>query len=103
MQVKVSKEAAEELETEALWYEAEQPGLGARLTSAFEDAVRLLSEPNPPLVNTTGQAAKLGAKRLLLHRFPFSLVITQHNDEMVVIAFAHFRQFPNYWMSRLRQ
>lgn len=46
MKVKVSKEAAAELE-----------------------------EPNPPLTPVLGNAASLGAKKLILHRFPLSLVI----------------------------
>ena len=70
MHVKVSKEAAQELESSALWYEREQPGLGARLINAFEEAVQLLGEPSPPMVSATGRAASFGAKRLLLRGFP---------------------------------
>jgi len=101
LQVTVSKEAAQELRSAALWYEKEQQGLGARLISAFEKAVQLLREPTPPLVNTVGQAAVLGAKRLLLHGFPFSLVFIQHGDSIVIVAFAHFKRLPDYWLGRI--
>lgn len=101
MHVEVSKEAAQELESAALWYEMEQPGLGARLISAFEDAVRLLRETNPPLVSLSGQAAGLGAKRLLLHGFPFSLITIQQGDTQVVVAVAHFKKVPHYWLERV--
>ena len=47
-QVKIGKDAAQELEEAAAWYEGEQDGLGSRLISAFEHAIKLLSEPNPP-------------------------------------------------------
>lgn len=45
--VEVSKEAVQELEESAAWYEKEDLGLGARLVDAFAHAVRLLEEPNP--------------------------------------------------------
>ncbi|MCH2559473.1 MAG: hypothetical protein MK005_19540 [Alcanivorax sp.] len=74
MIIEVSKEAAQELEESAAWYEKEDPGLGGRLVDAFPHAVRLLEEPNPPLTPAGGEARSRGAKRLRLHRFPFSLV-----------------------------
>ncbi len=45
---KVSKEAAEELEEAAAWYEAEQPGLAVKLNDVFEHVIQLLKEPFPP-------------------------------------------------------
>lgn len=102
MKVKVSKEAARELEEAAAWYEKEQPGLGARLIAAFEHGARLLSEPNPPLMPIEGNAARRGAKKLILHRFPFSLVTVQHNQTITIVALAHHCRLPDYWHSRLK-
>ena len=72
MNVKVSKEAAVELEEAAAWYEHEETGLGSSLIDAFEHAIQLLREPYPPLTAVLGNAASLGAKKLILHRFPIS-------------------------------
>lgn len=101
MKIKVSKEAARELEEAVAWYEMEQPGLGSRLISAFEHGARLLSEPNPPLMPITGNAAELGAKKLILHRFPFSLVTVQHDQTITIVALAHHSRLPDYWHGRL--
>lgn len=101
MFVEVSKEAAQELEESAAWYEKEDPGLGARLVDAFAHAVRLLEEPNPPLTPVGGTAGSRGAKRLLLHRFPFSLVTLSRGSVIVVIAFAHHSRKPGYWTGRV--
>jgi toxin ParE1/3/4 len=98
--VKVSKEAAEELVEAAAWYEAEQPGLGVKLIDAFEHAIQLLKEPKPPLTPVLGHAAELGGKKLILHRFPFSLIIVQVNKVMNVVAFAHHARKPGYWAER---
>lgn len=100
--VRVSAEAAEELENAAAWYERESPGLGTRLIDAFEHAITLLKEEMPPLTPMPGEARRRGAKRLLLHRFPYSVVTVQRRDEFVVVAFAHDARRPGYWKDRLR-
>ena len=101
MVVKVGNEVAQELEESAAWYEKEDAGLGARLVDAFAHAVRLLEEPNPPLTPVDGKAGSRGAKRLLLHRFPFSLVTLSRGSTTVVIAFAHHSRKPGYWTDRV--
>ena len=99
--VKVSKEAATELEEAAAWYEKEQVGLGSRLIDAFEHAIQLLREPNPPLTPVQGEAARLGGKKLILHRFPFSLITVQFDQTITVVAFAHHSRKPGYWKERI--
>lgn len=101
MKVKVSTEASEELTEAAAWYELEVPGLGEQLINSFEQAAAKLSKPNPPLVPVIGEAAKLGAKRLILQRFPFSLVTIANSQTITVVAFAHHSKKPGYWHDRL--
>jgi hypothetical protein len=101
VKVKVSKEAAQELEEAAVWYENEQDGLGDRFIDAFEDAVQLLRELNPPLTPVDGEAASLGGKKLILHRFPFSLIIVEQSQILIVVALAHHSRKPGYWSDRI--
>ncbi|MBW2941390.1 hypothetical protein [Zhongshania aquimaris] len=101
MQVKVSTEAAEELTEAAAWYELKIPGLGHQLVDTFERATTRLSQPNPPLVAVIGEAAKLGAKRLVLQRFPFSIITIANSRAITVVAFAHHSRKPNYWHERV--
>ncbi len=101
MKVRVSTEAAEELIEAAAWYELEVPGLGEQLIDTFEWATAKLGEPNPPLVPVIGEAAKLGAKRLILQRFPFSLVTIANDQAITVVAFAHHSRKPGYWHNRV--
>jgi toxin ParE1/3/4 len=99
--VKISPEAAKELEEAAVWYESEQIGLGSRFLASFEHALKLLKEPNPPLTPVQGEAANLGAKKLLLHRFPFSVITIELGQTIVVVAFAHNSRKPGYWKLRI--
>lgn len=101
MKVKVSTEATEELMEAAAWYELVVPGLGNQLIDTFEQATIRLSEPNPPLVPLIGEAAKLGAKRLILQRFPFSILAIANNQVITIVAFAHHSRKPGYWHERL--
>jgi len=101
LKVKVSTEATEELIEAAVWYELEMPGLGEQLVDTFEQATAKLGKPNPPLVPVIGEAAKLGAKRLILQRFPFSLVTIANSQMITVVAFAHHSRKPGYWHDRV--
>ena len=81
-QVKIGKDAAREFEEAAAWYENEQPALGERFIDAFESALELLGETNPPLTPCLGNAGSIGAKKLILHKFPFSMIVYEREDLM---------------------
>lgn len=99
--VKVSKAAEIDLEEAAAWYEHQQEGLGSLFINAFESAIQVLKEPNPPLTPVLGEAAELGAKKLILHRFPFSLVAIEFDQTTTVVALAHHARKPSYWAGRI--
>jgi len=89
------------LEEAAVWYEHEVIGLGMRLIDAFERALKLLEEPNPPLVPVLYKAAEAGARQLILHGFPFSLITIRKDQKIIVVAFEHHSRKPGYWRKRL--
>lgn len=101
MIIKVSTDAALELEAAAIWYEKEQKGLGARLINAFENVVQLMKEPTPPWTPVQGRAKPLGAKKLVLHRFPFSVIAIELDQTITIVAFVHQSRKPGYWLKRM--
>lgn len=74
-EVFVSAEAAQELAEAAAWYNEQSPGLGAKLISAFENAISLLESKAPPLTpmsgcsGTTGREAPFPAPVPFLYRY----------------------------------
>lgn len=98
--IRFSKEAAEEFKQAVNWYETECRGLGAKFYHAVDGALQLLKEDSPPLVPIYGNAGVKGAKRLLLNRFPFSLIVLATDDEIIILAVAHHHRRPNYWANR---
>ena len=98
--VKIGKEAAQEFQEAAAWYEREQEGLGERFITAFENALQLLEEENPPLTLVEGEAKAKGVRRLILHKFPFSIIVHELPTTLVIVALAHHSRKPGYWKPR---
>jgi hypothetical protein len=100
--LRIHAEAAEEAAEAAAWYENERPGLGEDFIRAVDAALDLLEEEVVPLVAVPGAAGARGAKRLLLRRFPYAIVVRESADEVLVLAFAHTARRPGYWRRRLK-
>ena len=100
--VRIHAAAVEEAAEAAAWYEKERPGLGTDFQQAIEAALDLLEEDIVPLVSAKGIVGARGLKRLLLRRFPYSVIVRERAEEIVVIAFAHTARRPGYWRGRLK-
>ena len=88
--------AEEEMTEAAVFYEAASPRLG----SDFLDDVRRvidLVRGQPSIGRNVGQ----GLRRMLLHKFPFSLIYALGAEEIVIVAVAHQKRRPDYWKGRL--
>jgi hypothetical protein len=98
--IRILEEASDEAYAAAVWYDQEKPGLGIEFEQAIDVALDLLEEDLAPLVPVPGVSGEKGAKRLLLRRFPYSIVVRESDDEYLVIAIAHQHRRPGYWKNR---
>ena len=98
--VRILEAAAEEIAEAAARYEHRRPGLGSDFSRAVDAALGLLEHQLTPLVPVASSAARLGAKRLILKRFPYDLIVRESGNEIVVIAAAHHSRRPGYWKDR---
>jgi hypothetical protein len=48
-----------------------------------------------------GREVDRDLRRMLLHRFPFSLVYSVEVDAILIVAVAHYGRRPGYWQSRV--
>ena len=97
----VLDEAEDELIEAEKWYERQRSGLGREFRAAIDDGIeRLLKAPlaASPIVNLP---PSIGARRVLVKRFPYSIVFIEHGEDLWVVAFAHHRRKPGYWRERL--
>ena len=100
--VSLSPEAVQELAEAASWYETRQPGLAIRFLQEIDQAQHAIqSRPLtfPRLANT---AVDLNIRRALLPRFPYALVFLELQTEIRVLAIAHAKRHPDYWLNRLQ-
>ena len=100
--LRIHEAAADEAAEAAAWYERERPGLSLEFEHAIDAALDLLEEEIVPLLTMPGIAGQRGLKRLILRRFPYSVVVFERDTEIIVIAFAHHARRPGYWRERLR-
>src|SRR5215207_9356807 len=94
--LRVLREAAEELEAIAQYYEAERLGLGrAFLVEVRRARLRIQERP----LGSRIERAEVRAQSVA--RFPYRIYYRAREDEIVVIAIAHRRRRPGYWRARL--
>ena len=91
--------ARAELRAARRYYEGQLPGLGRRFLADVDAALGyVLGQPEMfPAVEGAG-----GARRVLLRRFPYSLVYEVHLGAIVVLACVHHRQHPDTWRAPRR-
>lgn len=93
--------AASELTEAAAWYESRHSGLGGRLLDEVERLLAALAARPESFPRVRGLAPELGVRRALLPRFPFGLIFLSLPREIRVIAVAHARREPDYWLNRV--
>lgn len=100
--VQILHQAAEEAEAAAAWYESERQGLGVEFSDAIDAAIDIIEDGFLPLSPMPGQSGSTGAKRLILRRFPYDIVVIERDDDVIIVAFAHHSRKPGYWQDRIR-
>jgi len=92
----LSPEADSELSREALFYAGEGGAkLGQEFINEFDRALALLC--NQPGLGARWRNQR---RRFPLRRFPFSIIYYARGEDLRVIALAHHRQKPGYWLGR---
>jgi hypothetical protein len=90
--------ARREFLAEAAYYNGKEPGLGARLAAAVEEAtVRAVAFP------FAGSPASKNTRRVFVKDFPFALVYRPDEDGIVIFALAHHSRRPEYWHPRVQE
>ena len=87
--------AADEAEAAERWYQERNQTAATRFRLELDRAVALIAErpeAAPPYVGNT--------RRFLLRRFPFFVVYRVHDGHIQVVAVAHGRRRPGYWVQR---
>lgn len=94
--VKFIAPARREFLKEVGYYNEQQSGVGADFAEEVEAATaRALAYPD------AGSPASKSTRRVLVNRFPFSIIYRPDSDGIVVFAVANHSRRPEYWAPRL--
>ena len=100
LSVRISEEADAEMTEAARWYEMHRAGLGTEFLTALDDAVTRIAE-RPRLGSPVPGIEDQTVRRRAVHRFPYHVVYVELPDRLQVLAIAHDRRRPAYWVGRL--
>lgn len=81
----------------AMWYESKRLGLGAEYLAAIDEAFERIVEG--PLAWPVWQPGR-PYRRYVVRRFPFVVFFTASADAITVMAVAHAKRRPGYWLDR---
>ena len=96
MKVRFLTPAEIEMLESAVYYETQARELGENFIDIIEEAVVDIAE-NPQAWPEIDQAIR----RRLVRRFPYSILYTVHEQEIIIVAVMHQKQKPRYWLDRL--
>lgn len=88
--------AEDEMSEAALFYES--VGLGHDFLDDVQQRIdRLCRYPK------SGTRIDPKLRRMLLHRFPLSIIYFEEPDAIVIVSVAHHRRRPDFWQSRISE
>ncbi|MDR1442192.1 MAG: type II toxin-antitoxin system RelE/ParE family toxin [Bifidobacteriaceae bacterium] len=93
-------EAAAELDEAVRWYESQEPGIGLALVARAERARQDIADwpqAGPAFDGDRRDEIRSRAVR----GYPYRIVYAIEADEIVILAYAHERRRPGYWLARL--
>jgi plasmid stabilization system protein ParE len=98
--VRLSPEAVAELAEAAQWYAARRPGLDVDFLAEVERVLPLIGTSPASFPRLLDLPADLVVRRALLPRFPYAIVFMDLGTEIRVLAVAHAKRRPGYWLNR---
>ncbi|WP_224372815.1 type II toxin-antitoxin system RelE/ParE family toxin [Hyalangium versicolor] len=94
--------ADKEVDAAVEWYEVQLSGLGAEFFAELGRALGMLTEsPRSWPLWPGARTESLGIRRFLMRRFPFALPYLVVEERIIVLAVAHVRRRPGYWLRRI--
>ena len=101
-EVRFSPEALDELTEAAAWYEARRRGLGSELLDEVGSVLSRIGASPEAFPRLLDVSEDLEIRRSLLPRFPYALVFISLEVDIRIIALAHTKRRPGYWLARVR-
>jgi toxin ParE1/3/4 len=104
VRVVLHPDARAEIRAAALWYEERSPGWGDRFVGRVNDMLeRLVEAPGLFAVWSGTEVAPIPIRKAVLEQFPYPVAFEAHSEFVLVLAVAHAKRQPLYWLVRMSQ
>ena len=100
---RLAPEAVTELADAAVWYESRSRGLAGKFLQEFETVLRLIESRPASFPRLLDTSPELNIRRALLPRFPYASIFIELPSEFRIVAVAHVKRRPGYWLNRIRR
>ena len=97
MKVKFLTLAQQEVDEAFAWFDERAEGKGVEFLDELDRVIRLVKTYPSASVEIEPEI-----RRCLFARFPYSLIYGIEDETIVIIAVAHARRSPRYWVDRLK-
>ena len=98
MNTKFLPAAEEEFREAVRYYDDEAPGVGLTFIAEVRRAISWIIE-NPYATVAAGS----GIRKKILGHFPYSILYTVESELIMIVAVAHQKRRPCYWLTRLKR
>jgi hypothetical protein len=100
--VRLSPEAGLELAEASEWYASRRVGLEDEFLAEVERVLALIAAAPSSFPRLLDLPEDLIVRRALLPRFPYAIVFMGFGSGIRVLAVAHAKRRPGYWLTRVR-
>ena len=100
LSLRISEEAEAEMAEAARWYETHRRGFGVEFLDAVDAAAARIAEA-PRIGSLVPGISDQAIRRRPVRRFPYHVVYLELPDRLQILAIAHDRRRPGYWVGRL--
>lgn len=101
MRLVVLPEAELEAGDAVIWYDDQRLGLGDEFEAEFRRVRERIIESPLQWPRMEFYEGRHDVRRCFMDRFPFGVIFVRRPDELVVVAVAHMRREPLYWLDRI--
>ncbi|MEW5982821.1 MAG: type II toxin-antitoxin system RelE/ParE family toxin [Acidobacteriota bacterium] len=104
MQTGLHPEAAAELRAAALWYDERRAGLGNELVEEVRALMQRIAASPSSYATWPGLSRPASPiRRAWVERFPYAVAFEVQADRIFILAVAHAKRRPLYWLRRVGQ
>lgn len=99
--VRFEDEAAGEYREAGRWYESRRLALGLEFFDEVDSTIRRIVAFPQAATRVPGLPQDLPVRRAAVKRFPYHVVFLETPGTIRILAIAHDRRMPGYWVKRL--